>query len=100
MPSPRILYVGRDYALFEHLQDALGDCRIIRSPSASTARTLIEGINYALLLFDEELLDGTGLELAEFVGSLAHRQGTPFIIVKQPDDFGLLVRTIRHLLVG
>jgi hypothetical protein len=53
-----------------------------------------------LLLFDEELLDGTGLELAEFVGSLAHRQGTPFIIVKKPDDFGLLVRTIRHLLVG
>jgi hypothetical protein len=78
----------------------LGDCRIIRSPSASTARTLIEGINYALLLFDEELLDGTGLELAEFVGSLEHRQCTPFIIVKQPSDFELLMRDIVQLLAG
>jgi hypothetical protein len=100
MPSPRILYVGRDHALIEHLQGELADCRIIRSPSAFIARPLIEGINYALLLFDEELPDGTGLELAEFVCSLAHRQDTPCIIIKKPHDFELLVRAIMDLLAG
>jgi DNA-binding response OmpR family regulator len=100
MPSPRILYVGSDLALFEYLQGELEDYRIIRSPLASVARTLIEGINYTLLVFDEEVPDGTGLELAEFVCSLSHRQSTPFIIIKKPDDFELLVRAIVDLLAG
>jgi DNA-binding response OmpR family regulator len=100
MSSPRILYVGRDLTLLEHLQGELGDYRIIRSPSASTARLLIEGIDYALLLFDEELPDTTGLELAEFAYSLANRQHTPFIIIKKTDDFEFLVRDISHLLAG
>jgi len=100
MSSPRILYVGRDHALIEHLRGELGDYRIVRAPSASIARPLIEGINYALLLFDEELLDATGLELAEFVCSITDRQDTPFIIMKKPDDFELLVRDIIHLLAG
>jgi FixJ family two-component response regulator len=100
MPSRRILYVGSDHALIERLQGELRDCRIIRSPSAFIARPLIESINYALLLFDEELPDATGLKLAEFVCSLSHRQCTPFIIVKQPSDFELLVRAIMDLLAG
>jgi DNA-binding response OmpR family regulator len=100
MSSPRILYVGRDHALIERLRGELEDYRIIRSPNASIARPLIEGINYALLLFDEELPDATGLELAEFACSLAHRQGTPFIIIKKPDDFESLVRDIMDLLAG
>jgi DNA-binding response OmpR family regulator len=100
MSSRRILYVGSDHALFAHLQGELEDYRIIRSPIASIARSLIEGINYALLLFDEELPDATGLELAEFVCSLAHRQDTPCIIIKKPDDFELLVRDIMDLLDG
>jgi DNA-binding response OmpR family regulator len=100
MFSRRILYVGSDHTLLEHLQGELADCRIIRSPIASIARSLIEGINYTLLLFDEELPDGTGLELAEFACSMAHRQDTPFIIIKQPCDFESLVRDIRRLLGG
>jgi hypothetical protein len=100
MSSPRILYVGRDLRLLEHLQGELGDCRIVRSPNASIAHPLIEGINYALLLFDEELLDGTGLELAKFVCSLARRRCTPFMIVKKSSDFELLVRDIMRLLAG
>ena len=100
MSSPRILYVGSDLTLLENLQGELGDCRIIRSPNASTAHLLIEGINYALLLFDEELTDGTGFELAKFVCSLLHRQHTPFIIIKKPYDLESLVRDITHLLAG
>jgi len=100
MSSRRILYVGSNHALIKHLQGVLADCRIIRSPIASIARALIEGINYTLLLFDEELPDATGLELAEFARSLAHRQGTPFIIIKQPSDFESLVRAIMDLLAG
>jgi len=100
MSSPRILYVGSDLTLLEHLQAELRDCKIVRSASGSTGRTLIEGINYALLLFDEELLDATGLELAEFAYSMAHRQDTPFLIIKQSSDFELLVRDIRQLLAG
>jgi DNA-binding response OmpR family regulator len=100
MSSPRILYVGSDLALLEHLQAQLGDYRIIRSPNASTARLLIEGINYSLLLFDEELTDGTGFELAGFVCSLMHRQRTPFIILKKLYDFELLLKDITNLLAG
>jgi DNA-binding response OmpR family regulator len=100
MSSPRIPYVGRDLALLEHLQSDLRDCQIVRAPTAYTARPLITGINYALLLFDEELPDATGLELAGFACSLAHRQCTPFIIIKKPHDFESLVRDIVQLLAG
>jgi DNA-binding response OmpR family regulator len=100
MSSPRILYVGSDLALLEHLQAQLRDCRIVRAPTASIARLLIEGIDYALLLFDEELYETTGLELAEFAYSLANKQRMPFIIIKKTDDFELLVRDITQLLAG
>jgi DNA-binding response OmpR family regulator len=100
MSSPRILYVGHDLALLKHLQAELRDCRIVRTTSASLAHTLIESINYSLLLFDEELPDTTGSELAKFACSLADGQCAPFIIIKQPSDFELLVRAIWHSLAG
>jgi hypothetical protein len=53
-----------------------------------------------LFLFDEELSDGTGLELAEFACSLTDKQSAPFILIKRPDNFELLVRTIMDLLAG
>jgi hypothetical protein len=56
------------------------------------------GVNYSLLLFDEVLLDTTGLEVACFMQELAHRQSTPFITVKKSDDFELLASTIIDLL--
>jgi DNA-binding NtrC family response regulator len=97
MPSHRILYVGNDLALFAHLEGELRDCQVVRSPGDSTVRSFIKGINYALLLFDEELPDTTGAELAEFSCSLPRRPCTPFIIIKESDDFESVVRAIRHI---
>lgn len=87
MSSHRILYVGHNLTLFMSLQKILGDCRIVRSPGDSTVRTLIAGINYSLLLFDEELPGMTGLELAEFSCSLGREVFTPFIIIKKTGGF-------------
>lgn len=113
MSSHRILYVGRDHTLLQSLQDALKDCRIVRSPSGRDARFLIESeINYSLLLFDEELSDTTGLELAHLARGARHRERTPIIILsasearcvgagvflEKPDDLKLLVSAIKQLL--
>jgi DNA-binding response OmpR family regulator len=97
MSSRRILYVGNDLALLAHLECELRDCRVVRSPDGFHARAFIKGINYALLLFDEELPDTTGVELAEFSCSLARTACTPFIIVKKGDSFELLVRAIMEV---
>jgi hypothetical protein len=100
MSSRRILYVGQNLALFAHLEGALRDCQVVRCPGDSTVRALIAGINYALLLFDEELPDTTGAELAEFSCSLPRRPCTPFIIIKESDDFELLTRAIMEVLAA
>jgi DNA-binding response OmpR family regulator len=51
-------------------------------------------IKYSLFLFDEQLPDMTGAELAQFTHSLWHRQKTPILIVQKSDDFDSLVKTI------
>jgi CheY-like chemotaxis protein len=66
MPSHRILYVGQDLILLETLREALEDCRVVRCPGGSGARTLIESrIGYSLLLLDEELPGTTGRDLTD-----------------------------------
>jgi DNA-binding response OmpR family regulator len=97
MSSHSILYVGHNLALLAHLRGELGDYRVIRCPVGSQARTLIAAINYSLLLFDEELPDATGSELAEFSCSLARSPCTPFIIVKNPCDFESLARAVMEV---
>jgi DNA-binding response OmpR family regulator len=97
MPSRRILYVGHNLALFIYLQRILGDCRIVRAPGDSTVRALIAGINYSLLLFDEELPDVSGLELAEFSCSLTREVFTPFIIFKKTDSFESVANAIMQI---
>ncbi len=97
MPSRRILYVGHDLDLLFYLRRTLADCRIVRSPGDSTVRILIERGNYSLFLCDEELPDTTGRELAEFNCSLERQPCTPFIIVKQADDFELVAQAITEV---
>ncbi len=98
MSSRRILYVGNNLALLEHLQGALLDYRIVRCPGGLASRALIEGVNYSLLLFDEALPDATGAELAEFSCSLARTTCTPFIIIKNQDSFESLAGAIVEAL--
>jgi DNA-binding response OmpR family regulator len=98
-PANCILYVGQDLTLLKLLQDGLDDCAVIRCPIGSVAGILIASkINYLLLLFDEQMPDMTGDELAGFVRTLAHREGMPVIIFKPSDDFNSIVRAIDHLL--
>lgn len=110
VPSPppryryRILYVGNDYALEATLRASLADlsCQVVRCPASGglfVARIFIEAkIPYALFLFDEVLAGMTGEELARFTRSLAHRAGTPILIVKESDDVTALADRIRRLL--
>jgi hypothetical protein len=98
MSSRRILYVGYNEALLLYLQRNLADCRIVRSPGDSTVRGLIKNINYSLLLFDEELPNTTGSELAEYVCSLEREPCTPFIIIKKADTFESLAQAIIEVL--
>ena len=105
MPSPkrytyRILYVGRDHALLEFLQDALSrlDCFVVRCPRGSEARSFIAGIDYSLLLFDDELPDISGSELEKLARQFPHREHTPIIIIKRSDDFDSLIETIKKRL--
>jgi DNA-binding response OmpR family regulator len=97
MPSHRILYVGHDLDLFAYLQRNLADCRIVRSPGDRTVRILIARINYSLLLFDEELPDTSGIELAEFSCSLERQPCRPFIIIKKADSFESLASAIMDV---
>lgn len=106
----RILYVGHDHSLSKFLRDKLKIYQIIGGPNGSLARTFIDKISYSLLLFDENLSDTTGLMLASFTRSLKHRELTPIIILSEnrckragvifnrPNEFELLVRTIKNLL--
>jgi DNA-binding response OmpR family regulator len=97
MSSRRILYVGHNLALLAHLEARLEDCQIVRCPDGYTARLFIAGINYSLLLFDEELPDTTGGELAKYACSMARTQYTPFIIIKQSDNFESLASAIMQI---
>ena len=96
----RILYVGLDHKLMKYLEESLDDCWIVRAPIGLIARPFIEKLKHSLLLFDDELMDTTGQELACFTRSLAHRQRTPIIIVRSSDNFELLARTIARLLAS
>lgn len=97
--SQRILYVGHDFALLKFLRETLAECSIVRAPTGSVARLLIDKLNYVLLLFDEVLPDTTGLVLACFTRELTHREHTPIIVVKRSDEFASLARAIMRLLV-
>jgi CheY-like chemotaxis protein len=105
MSSPqrqhRILYVGNNYALLKLLHNAFTqiDCRIVRCPTGSISRTLLQSnINYSLLLFDDQLPDTTGLKLKHLARQLPHRQRTPIIILKKSDEHNPLVETILKTL--
>jgi DNA-binding response OmpR family regulator len=98
-PANCIFYVGQDLTLLKFLQDVLDDCAVIRCPIGSVARIFIASeINYLLLLFDEQMPDMTVDELAGFVRTLAHREGTPVITFKPSDDFNSIVGAIVHML--
>ena len=97
MPSRRILYAGDDIGLPARLRDGLRglDCFVARSP-VLTARTLIRSdVQYSLLLFDET---AAGAELESYVRTLAHREHTPVIIVKESEGSGRLLDVIRRRL--
>ena len=117
MPSHRIhwkyrlFYVGRNLALTAFLKDELKhlDCYVVRCPRGTEARIFIESehsliggsaIKYSLFLFDEQLPDMTGKELAEFTRAVKHRKKTPVLIIEKSDDFNRLVETIVHTLEG
>jgi CheY-like chemotaxis protein len=105
----RILYVGRDLALTAFLKDALNplDCYIVRCPRGTEARIFIESempyvggsaIKYSLFLFDEELPDMTGKELADFTHKVKHRKKIPILIIERTDDRDRLASDILRLL--
>ena len=105
----RVLYVGSDLALASFLKDALSrlDCCVVRCPRGTEARIFIESenpiiggsaIKYSLFLFDEQLPDMTGKELAEFTHKVKHRKRTPIIICQKADEFDTLAETIVHTL--
>ena len=87
MPPPgnqcRILYVGRNIALFLFLKARLRpkECLLIYCPAHWLARILIESnADYSLFLFDE-LSDAPGPALAQLARGLSHRARTPIIQV-------------------
>jgi DNA-binding response OmpR family regulator len=107
----RVLYVGRDLALLAFLKDALKplDCYVVSCPRGTEARIFIENekpmiggskIKYSLFLFDVQLSDMTGAELAQFTRAVTHRKKTPILIVERAEDFHSLVETIVHTLEG
>jgi hypothetical protein len=98
MSSHRILYVGYNLALLAYPQDKLRDYRIVRGIGNSTVRGFIERIHYSFLLFDEELPDTTGVELAEYACSLERQSCTPFIIIKKADSFESIASAIVQIL--
>jgi DNA-binding response OmpR family regulator len=102
----RILYVGRDLSLLSSLQDALTYCVIVRCPRGKEAQSFIAGIDYSVLVFDEQLSDMTGAELEQFTRSLSdrYRQHTPVLIVKESDEpnvvIGAVVRELSKMRGG
>jgi DNA-binding response OmpR family regulator len=96
----RILYVGNDLMLLRFLQYTLEDCQVIRCPNGSQARLFIEKIKYALLLFDEVLLDTTGRELTKFARESARVEMTPSIIIKKSANCDVLARDITRIIAA
>lgn len=97
MPSYHVLYAGDDDALPVLLKDALHSHNyfVVRSPIA-TARTLIRsGIEYSLLLFDD---DSRGAELEAYARTLGHRESTPVMLIKQGENIRSLAGRIRHVI--
>ncbi|HEY0406325.1 MAG TPA: hypothetical protein VGC89_11395 [Pyrinomonadaceae bacterium] len=94
----RILYVGLDLTLLKYLEDSFQDCWIVRAPAACVARSFIERLKYSLFVFDEELMDTTGRELAAFAGTLAESERTPIVIVKESDELAAVARRIKRWL--
>ena len=87
MPTPsdqcRILYVGRNIALFLFLRARLRpkECFLVYCPTLWLARLLLESnASYSLFLFDD-LSDATGSALAQLTRELSHRARTPIIKV-------------------
>jgi DNA-binding response OmpR family regulator len=62
------------------------------------ARILIRSINYSLLLFEHELPDTTGAELAQFTRALPHREQTPIILISASEREACVVETVARLL--
>jgi DNA-binding response OmpR family regulator len=91
MPSHRILYVGYHLNLLQSLSRILEDCQVVRCPGGSNAHLLIESnIKYSLFLFDDELPDITGAELAQFTRKLKHRATTPIVILSKDKARGVV----------
>ena len=79
----RILYVGRNIALFLFLKARLRpkECFLVYCPTLWLARLLIEShASYSLFLFDD-LSEAAGPALAQLARGLAHRARTPIIKV-------------------
>jgi hypothetical protein len=96
----RILYVGRDHALFACLDNALKrlGCFVVRCPDDYQARLFPKSdIKYSLLLFNDNPPDA---ESARFARTLKHRQHTPILFHKESSDFAPPVKTVRRLLNG
>jgi DNA-binding response OmpR family regulator len=118
MPPLNILYAEDDTWLMLSVTEMLEDegWRVEVCAEASTALEKIEGGNsYDLLLLDNYLPGGSGLELVRRARSLAHRQHTPVIIIsasevgreallagadlflKKPDNISAIVEQITKL---
>lgn len=110
-PAPvyryRILYLGMNCVrLIVYLNRALHElaCTVVYVPAALVAHALIESHNeYALFLFDEQLAETSGAELAAFARTVRHRARTPCLVVPAgaaPDNSNQMVETIKRLLVA
>jgi DNA-binding response OmpR family regulator len=88
----RLLYVGADLGLLEFVREALkGEgWFVVRCAGGSVARLLLRSeIRYDLLMFDEDLTEGSGMELARLARSLEHRKRTPIILLLQKERWGV-----------
>jgi len=120
-PRHRLLYVGNDLDLLTFVQDELKDegWFIVRCPDGNTAHVLLSsGIQYDLLLFDDELPGTSGKEMVHLARSLEGRKRTPIILLsrkdsateardaganeflQKPEQLHALVKTVRRLLVS
>jgi DNA-binding response OmpR family regulator len=99
MATDRTLYVGNDLALLHLLNRELIDCLTVRCARGNVARMFLESnIKYSLLLFDEELPDMRGAELAQLAREFPHREHTPLMILSEGFDVGSIVETITDRL--
>lgn len=124
LPSPvkfkhKLLYVGNDLNMMNSLRAALKaeGWFIVRCPGDSTVHALLQShIHYDLLLFDENLPNTTGTQLARLTRRLQQRKHTPIILISckecevkkprgnthrflwQPERLDELADTIRGML--